>query len=162
MGMALSLRDYLRSMNSSHETLTHPHADRSNYVAKSAHIPGAKLAKGVLLASGTGYMLAVIPADHRLDIHKIENIIKEKVDMASEGEVEMIFNDCDPGAVPPVGQAYGLTVFLDDHLADCDDIYLEGGDHESLVHMEADNFRHVMQRAVYGDFTRDVEYAERV
>ncbi|WP_321394784.1 YbaK/EbsC family protein [Emcibacter sp.] len=154
MGMAISLRDYLRSMNTSYETLEHPHAVQSTYIASSAHIPGKKLAKGVLLASGSGYLLAVIPSDHRLDLHKVEHVIKEKVDMASEEEVEMIFNDCDPGAVPPVGQAYGLTVFLDDDLADCTDIYLEGGDHESLVHLEADDFLYVMQGAVYGDFSR--------
>ncbi|WP_417316888.1 aminoacyl-tRNA deacylase [Emcibacter sp.] len=155
MGIAISLKDYLRSMNTSYETLTHPHAERSIYIARSAHIPDEKLAKGVLLASGSGYLLAVIPAGHRLDIHKIEHVLKEKINMASGEEVEMIFNDCDPGAVPPVGQAYGLLVLLDDHLADCADIYLESGDHESLVHLDAEDFHYIMQGAVYGDFSQN-------
>ena len=34
--------------------------------------------------------------------------------------------DCEPGAVPPLGAAYGLDVVVDDSLTDHSDVYFEG------------------------------------
>ncbi|WP_138379250.1 aminoacyl-tRNA deacylase [Luteithermobacter gelatinilyticus] len=156
MGMAISLRDYLSSMDTSYEIITHPHAERSSIIAAEAHIPDNKLAKGVLLATGSGYLMVVVPADHKVDLHKIERTINEKTEMAKEEEVEMIFNDCDPGAVPPIGQAYGLMVLVDNDLCDEEDVFLESGDHESLLHLAASDFRSIMQGAIYGDFSKSM------
>ena len=49
------------------------------------------------------------------------------VHLASEEEVEDIFVDCARGAVPPVGECYGLDVIVDNSLNDHSDFYIEGG-----------------------------------
>ena len=49
--------------------------------------------------------------------------------MANEEQIETLFIDCEPGAVPALGAAYGLKVIVDDSLAKEPEVFLEGGDH---------------------------------
>ena len=56
----------------------------------------------------------------------------------------MIFGDCEMGSVPPVAGAYGLTAVMDDSLESFDDIYFEGGDHRTLIHVTGRDFHHLM------------------
>ena len=53
--------------------------------------------------------------------------------LADEDEIGRMFPDCELGAVPPVGDPYGLPVMVDDALAVQPDIYFEAGDHLSLL-----------------------------
>ncbi len=55
-----------------------------------------------------------------------------------------MFGDCELGAVPPVAGAYGLAAVMDDSLEGFSDIYFEGGDHRTLVHLNGHNFHRLM------------------
>jgi len=65
--------------------------------------------------------------------------------LASETEASTIFGDCELGSVPPVAGAYDLMAVIDDSLEGSNDIYFEGGDHRTLVHLTGGNFQHLMQ-----------------
>lgn len=151
--MSISLHDYLDSIDSSYRVITHDKSLSSAHTASTSHISGKKLAKGVLLRSDNGYLLAVIPSNRKVDLSKISHITHQRLGLATEEDITEIFNDCDPGAIPPIGQAYGLDMLVDDRLIDSDDLYCEGGDHESLIHISSNEFRYVMQGAVYGNFS---------
>jgi Ala-tRNA(Pro) deacylase len=69
-------------------------------------------------------------------------------------QVETLFLDCEPGAVPALGRAYGLNVVVDDSLAQEPDVYFEAGDHASLVHISGPSFQKLMADARHGRFTR--------
>lgn len=47
------------------------------------------------------------------------------VDLADEGELGRLFRDCAPGAVPPIGECYGLDVIMDDSIQEQPEVYLE-------------------------------------
>jgi Ala-tRNA(Pro) deacylase len=49
------------------------------------------------------------------------------------------------GAVPPLPEAYAVDAFVDESFDQQPDIYLEGGDHRSLVHMTGADFRAIMR-----------------
>jgi Ala-tRNA(Pro) deacylase len=49
--------------------------------------------------------------------------------------------------VPPVGVAYGLPAVIDDSLVEESEIYLEGGDHTTLVRVTRAEFAELMQGA---------------
>jgi Ala-tRNA(Pro) deacylase len=49
--------------------------------------------------------------------------------------------------VPAVGQAYGLRTLLDSNLLDQPEVYLEAGDHETLVRLGGEDFRALMEDA---------------
>ena len=77
----------------------------------------------------------------------------EEVDLATEQEVEQVFGDCDRGAIPPIGACYGLDVIFDDSIEQQPDVYFEGGDHATLVHMNRDEFARLNATARHGSFT---------
>ena len=58
-----------------------------------------------------------------------------------------LFPDCEEGAVPPVGKAYGLRSLLDRALLEQPEIFFEAGDHEHLLKMSGQNFQALQAEA---------------
>lgn len=157
MAMAITLRDYLKSRGLAHATIGHPRRVTSMEVAESAHVEGDCVAKAVLLHDGDGYMLAVVPCTHRLDLGRVRDAVGRPIGLATEDEVEAVFGDCDPGAVPPIGEAYGIkNILIDDSLDERRDVFFEGGDHQTLVHMSHDDFAQLMKNARHGRFSHHI------
>jgi len=73
--------------------------------------------------------------------------------LASEGEIEGLFEDCARGAVPAVGECYGLDTVIDDSLDEQPDVYFEGGDHATLVHMSHAQFANLTAAARHASFS---------
>jgi Ala-tRNA(Pro) deacylase len=122
--------------------------------AKVAHISAQALAKSVVLRTSRGYFVAVLPASHILEIQALRDCVHADVTLANEEEIAWLFPDCVLGAVPPIGQAYGIDTVVDDSINEQSDVYFEGGDHATLVHMMGPAFRAVMARARHGRFSR--------
>jgi Ala-tRNA(Pro) deacylase len=147
MGIAITLRDFLESAGVAYEVVHHPHSSFSEDTAHKAQVSTEALAKSVVLEDEKGYVLAVIPADHRVGIGKLSQMLGRQLTLATEAELDTLFGDCDPGAVPPLGRAYGIETVWDDSLAELPDVYFEGGDHETLVHMATPAFMNLMGQA---------------
>ena len=75
------------------------------------------------------------------------------VELANEYEIEELFDDCVQGAIPPAGECYGLDTVVDDSIEDQPEVYLEGGDHETLVHMSHAQFALLTATARHGSFS---------
>jgi Ala-tRNA(Pro) deacylase len=98
-------------------------------------------------------MLAVLPASRHIQFEELRRLLGSHVDMASEEQIETLFLDCESGAVPALGAAYGLNVVVDDSLAQQPDVYFEGGDHANLVHISGASFQQLTADARHGRFT---------
>jgi Ala-tRNA(Pro) deacylase len=107
----------------------------------------------VVLHNGPSYVLAVVPSTHRVEFDTLHDMLDRRLSLATESEVAVLFDDCDLGAVPPVGSAYDLEVVLDDSLTGQPEIYFEGGDHRSLVHLKGGDFDTLMKDAQHGRFS---------
>lgn len=155
MAIAITLKEYLADAGVSYELLKHSPTGDSRQTAKVAHIPDDLLAKAVLLEDDDGrYLLAIIPADRHIDFGKLHRDYHIQLGLATEAELDNIFEDCASGAIPPVGEAYGIDVMLDNSLDNCPDIYFEGGDHVHLVHLRGEDFKQLMPRAIHNNFTK--------
>ena len=133
MSMSTTLRGYLETEGRPYELLRHERTFTSMETAEAAHVPGKRLAKTVLVEDEKGYLLAVIPATHRLRFGLMRERFGHHFGLATEREMLALFGECETGAVPPFGEAYGLRVLVDDALLDEDDVYCESGDHTQLV-----------------------------
>ncbi len=147
MAIAITLKEYLETAGADYDVVPHTYTTSSMSIAEAAHIPGDKLVKAVLLEDEDGYVLAVVPATHHLDLGRISELLNRRLGLATEDELGNIFTDCDLGAIPPIGNAYGIEVVMDECLKDCDEVYFEAGDHIELVHMNTDAFMKLMKRA---------------
>jgi len=145
MGVATTIQDFLESRNVAYEIIEHPHTDSSMRTAESAHIPGDQLAKPILLGDDNSYLLAIIPATHRLELDRLNQVMARSLEMISEDEIASTFSDCETGAIPVVGEAYGVDTVLDATLSHEPDVYFDSGDHEHLIHMRGDDFRVLME-----------------
>jgi Ala-tRNA(Pro) deacylase len=155
MAIAITLEQYLADSGVDYETLTHPRAMSSSQTAQVSHIPGGRLAKAVLLKEGKdAYLLAVLPASHHIRLDALRDWLGRSVELATEEEIEALFTDCDLGAVPAVGLAYGLDTVMDESLGGNDDVYFEGGDHATLVRVPGATFEKLMANARQGQFSR--------
>lgn len=153
MGMAIAIQDYLKTTGVKYEVVKHPRRVVSSEIAQTAHIAGSQLAKGVVLhAEDGGYLLVVVPSTHKVDLDVLSETLSRPLGLATEDEVATLFPDCDAGAVPPLGPAYGLKVLLDKGLADEDDVYFEAGDHAALVHVSGRDFGKLVGEAQLGAF----------
>ncbi|MCB1723708.1 MAG: YbaK/EbsC family protein [Gammaproteobacteria bacterium] len=145
MGVATTLEEYLVSRAIAFDVIEHPHTNSAMRAAEAAHVPGDQVAKPVLLGDEHSYLLAVIPATHRLELDRLNQMLARSLEMLPEEEVEATFSDCERGAIPAIGDAYGVDVVIDPILAHQDDVYFESGDHEHLIHMRGDVFRGLME-----------------
>jgi Ala-tRNA(Pro) deacylase len=137
----MTIRDYLRSRGVPFELMLHRPAPCASRLAASLHLPGRHLAKAVLLRAGGGYLLAVLPATHRVDLDRLGELLGlPRVALASEDEVGQVFPDCERGAVPPFGKKYGLTTVVDPSVAGGAEIVVAG------------SLRHEVLRLRYRDF----------
>ena len=53
----------------------------------------------------------------------------------------------------PPGECYGLDTVVDDSIEHQPEVYLEGGDHETLVHMSHAQFASLTATARHGSFS---------
>ncbi|HKK07159.1 MAG: YbaK/EbsC family protein [Gammaproteobacteria bacterium] len=154
MAIAITLQEYLDNAGVEYDLIEHPYSSTSMQAAQAAHVPGDRIAKSVLLEDEHGYVLAVIPATHRLDLGNVHRQLNRMVGLATERELADVFADCEEGAVPPLGQPYGVEVIIDESLAWQPDIYFEAGDHVDLVHITGEAFQDLLGDVEQGQFSR--------
>ena len=156
MGMSITLREYLDDRNVEYDLVHHPRTFTSMETAAAAHIAGDKLAKAVMVEDEHGYLTVVIPSTHHLHFGALREQLGHPFGLATEEEISRLFDDCEVGSCPALGQAYGLMVLVDEALFDQDEIYFEAGDHTELVHMSGQDFEALMTQAGHGHFSRHV------
>ena len=86
----------------------------------------------------------VVPATHHVDLGLLHRWLNRPFGLATEPELARLFEDCELGAIPPIGAAYGLETIFDDSLGERPDVYLEAGDHRTLIHVKGEDFVRLM------------------
>ncbi|PWB63048.1 MAG: hypothetical protein C3F17_10155 [Bradyrhizobiaceae bacterium] len=152
MSIAPTLQRYL-DQKVTYDVLTHEPTLSSTRTAQACHIPGDRLAKAVVLRCDGGHMLAVLPASRHIRLAELRSEVGDDVELASEEDLAPLFGDCVRGAVPPVGECYGLDVIIDDSIGQQPEVYLEAGDHATLIRMGGDQFAALTRDARHGRFS---------
>ncbi len=156
MAIARTIEEFLQEHRVDYELVRHPRAVTATRLAQAAHVPGSQLAKSVLLEDETGYLIAVVPSTHRVDLGRLHHQLKRRVGLATEGELAALFPDCDRGAIPAIGTAYRVETIIDDSLLQQADVYFEAGDHEALVHVTGASFGAMMSDVPHSRFSHHV------
>ena len=156
MAIAITLQQYLSDRNIDYDVMVHERTSTSSQTAEASHVPGHCLAKGVVLTREGGYLIAVVPASRKVQLDAVRRIVHSPVAMATESEIGALFPDCDAGAVPVFGAAYGIEAIVDDSLGTPADIYLEGGDHRSVIHISGPHFRELVQNMPHGQIAENI------
>jgi Ala-tRNA(Pro) deacylase len=157
MSIAPSVERFLQERGVSYDVVEHPRTYDAMFTAAMAHVPGDDVAKSVVLHdAGGGYVMAVLPSTRRVQLGALEEATHRHLELASEAEIARIFDDCEFGAVPPVGTAYGVPTVVDDSIVERDEVYFEAGDHMDLVHVSGPDFRRLIAEAEVARFAAHV------
>ncbi len=151
MQMATTLVRYLSENRIAYDKMPHRYTFSSLNTVRSTKVPGDNMAKSVILEDDKGYIMAVIPATKHVKIRELNKLLGRNVGLATEAELGQLFKDCDLGAIPPIGPAYGMETIVDYSLDDCADVYFEAGNHEELIHVNGSAFRKLMKNTQHGN-----------
>jgi len=154
MAIAMTLQQYMQDQDIPFDVISHTKTRSSGETASAAHVSGNCLAKTVILEDELGYVMVVLPASHHVMLSAVDDQMRRRLTLASESELPRLFRDCALGAIPPIGDAYGIETMVDDSLAEQADIYFEAGDHELLVHVSNEQFDTMMADAMHGNFSQ--------
>ena len=139
--MEQKLQQYLDANRVHYQCISHFPTYTALATAHSAHVAEQELAKIVMVRVDGQIMMALIPASHKLDLDKVKTYVDaEKVELAEEYEFEELFPDCQPGAMPAIGNLYGIQVLAADALLDDEEIAFNAGTHDELVRMPFPEF----------------------
>lgn len=123
-----------------YELLPHAHTETAAAEAKALGLEPPDVAKTLVVKTPDGYVRAVIPASHRLDLHKLREVTgggRHRVHLATEDDMKRDFPEFELGAVPPLGGGRRDPVVVDGRVAERDLIVLEAGSHDESVRISA-------------------------
>ena len=122
----------------------HPATYTARQTAEAGQVPVAEMAKTVVIMADGRLLLAILPADRRVDLHHLQFITRaQNIRLATEQEFMNAFPSCETGAMPPIGRLFGLATYCDTLLAENDDIEFNAGSHSDTVRMAFDDFKRV-------------------
>jgi Ala-tRNA(Pro) deacylase len=155
MSVSSQLNTYLAQRGARYEICIHEHSLSSAETARRAGLAGGQVAKPVILEDDEGCVMAIVPADKTLKVEDFARLMgRDHLELAKEERIARLFTDCERGAIPPVGMAWGIPTIVDDDLEQVDVVYMEAGDHERLLRMSHDQFHSLMQSQPHGNFSR--------
>jgi Ala-tRNA(Pro) deacylase len=151
--LAPNLKAHLDTAGVYYDVRAHPWAPTASEVAQAAHVPGDRLAKAVLLHDGAGPVLAVLPSTHQVSEELASRALGRALELAPEDQIAVYFGDCATGAVPAIGEAYGLQTLVDRSLDTSETVFFEAGDHEHLVAVSGADFHRLLDTARWENFS---------
>jgi Ala-tRNA(Pro) deacylase len=150
--------EFLRSRRIWFEELLHPPASSATKHAHHMHVPGRMVAKTVLVKAGDRYLLTVLPSTSRIDLGLLATMAglpASEVRLATAEELVAIFNDCEPGVVPPFGKLYDLDTILDLSLLDESDMVFVGNMRHEGLRMRASDYV-AIEKPLIGSFAEKI------
>jgi Ala-tRNA(Pro) deacylase len=143
------LKEFLDQNKIKYISISHSPAYTAQEIAAMAHIPGKELAKTVMIKLDNTMGMAVLPANHKVDFDTLKELTgSEFILLATENEFKSLFPECDPGAMPPFGNLYGMPVYVSGALARDEEIVFNAGSHTELIKMSYKDFERLVQPAV--------------
>jgi Ala-tRNA(Pro) deacylase len=140
------VQEFLDAQGVRYVTISHSVAYTATEVASSVHVRARDFAKTLIVMIAGVPAMVVLPANRRLLLPELREMLEtEEVRLASELEIRHYFPDCELGAMPPLGNLYGMPVHVAACLAHEREIAFNAGTHTEVI------------KLAYADFDRLVK-----
>jgi Ala-tRNA(Pro) deacylase len=143
------LEAYLRERRVPFHLTHHPVALTAQELAESEHVSGHRVAKTVMAFADERMIMLVLPASLWVDFDQLREVLEARtVRLANAQEFDTLFADCEPGAMPPFGNLYGLPVYIDPHLSKEEEIIFPAGTHTETIQLKYADFERLVHPLV--------------
>lgn len=144
-----SISHYLEHHGVKFSVVPHPLAYTAQEEAAVTHVPGREWAKAVVCMVDEVPVLAVLPADHLVDLERFRAACgANSVRLANESELQPLYSDCELGAMPPLGPLYRQPVIVDRSLTADPEIVFNAGSHREAIRMRYRDFEDLVRPKV--------------
>lgn len=146
MSIPRHIKEYLDSAHVSYRHGIHSPAYTAQEIAHVQHVSGTQLAKAVMVVADKDLVMAVLPASHRLDLEALKTCLgARKVRLAREEEFGRFFPGCELGAMPPLGNLYNVSVWIDETLHGNPSLVFNAGSHTDTIEMSYPDFERLVK-----------------
>lgn len=146
MPVAQNVAQFLKSSGIAYEVMQHPEAFTAQEVAATVHVTGKEVAKTLVVNADGKYLMAVIPAPHKLSLRLLKDLLSAKeVRLATETELTQLFPECEVGAMPPFGNLYNMAVYMSTALKDRQEIIFNACTHTEVIKISYADFERLVQ-----------------
>jgi Ala-tRNA(Pro) deacylase len=152
---AARLKKFLDENHIKYVSISHSPAFTAQEIAAASHTPGRELAKSVIVKLDGKMTMAVLPASYFVDLERLAAVAgASEAELATEQEFKSLFPGCEPGAMPPFGNLYGMKVFASAGLEEDEQISFNAGSHIELVRLAYKDFKRLVEPQVASFSTR--------
>ncbi len=153
MTIAAAVKSYIDGRGITYDLINHYQTGSSHETAQAAHIDEAHMAKAVILHDNEGAVMVIVPGDTWVSQSAVQQALDRPLVLAEESDATGYFPDCDAGAIPALGPAYGMETLLDNALVSMAFQYIESGDHRTLIKISGRDFLELLSGVRRGRFT---------
>ncbi|NRB39237.1 MAG: YbaK/EbsC family protein [Pseudomonadales bacterium] len=154
MAIVTALKEYLSNHYIPYDCVHHEHSDSSFNSAAMAHIPSPQLAKAVIIESELGTpLMATIPANKCVSFEAIDEVTTLHYHMMKESEANRLFEDCESGALPSIGDVFGVEMIVDNRLLIDQPVYIEAGDHKTLLKIPPEAYAELVKSSRHANIS---------
>lgn len=148
---------YLDSEHIHYSIVPHAHSRSSVSSAIKAEVPMHRIAKAVVLEDHQGkHLMAIVPGDYKVDLRILGHALNREFKLVKEAQVYQMFVDCDSGAVPPLPSVYHFDAVYDERLIQEQELFIESGDHQTLIQLDCNDFIKLMGSIKHARFSHKV------
>ena len=148
------IADLLRAERVPYTCFRHIPAYTAQEEAAVSHIQQRCWAKVVICIADDHPLQALLPAHHMVDLEQLRLLANAvTLRLAREDEIAALYPECEVGAMPPFGAAYGHRVFVDRCLVGEPEMVFNAGTHTEAICMHYGDFSE-LAKPIVGDFGR--------
>lgn len=130
------LKKFLDDNGVGYDVMHHDPAFTAQELAARMHISGYEFIKVVVVKLDGAFALAALPAPLRVNFKMLaEAAGVRKCSLASEEEFQQLFPDCELGAMPPFGNLYNLTTYVDQDVTHNENTVINAGTHAEAIRL---------------------------
>jgi Ala-tRNA(Pro) deacylase len=140
------VKEFLDQNNIKYVSIKHSRAFTAQEIAASAHIHGKKIAKTVVLKVDGKIVFAVLPATYKVDFNLLKEALKtDNLRLANELEFKDKCPGCEVGAMPPMGNLFGIETYVAASLVEDEEIAFNAGTHTELFRLNYSDYEKLVK-----------------
>jgi Ala-tRNA(Pro) deacylase len=130
------LKNLLEQSGIPFEVVPHDPAFTAQQLAARIHVPGREFVKAVVVRLDGRYALAAVPAHRLVDEKALARVARAgRCTVSTEEEFRELFPECELGAMPPVGNLYGLETYVDAEVTRDETVVANAGTHAEAIRL---------------------------
>ncbi|MBK8973758.1 MAG: HDOD domain-containing protein [Hahellaceae bacterium] len=144
MPVAARVIQYFQRSGIAWQQVLHDRVGNLESALQTAGLCRSQVVVGELLVDARGALLSLVPFGCQTDVKSLNQSMRRQFQPVNSRQLSIIFKDCEPGSLPPIGGAYGVPSVCDARLAACETLYMQSGCHTTLIKLEREGLQRLI------------------